>query len=309
YMTVQAAINAAETAGGSNRVYIQIMPGKYDEQVCIHATAPPITLYSTNPDATKTIIQHADFQGGLATLGTNACGGDTNQQASTVDAFDQGFQAKNLTIQNTVTNAQLGTNAASQAVALATTGDRVILDNVRVLSHQDTLYIDGPKNNVMRVYAKNSYVAGDVDFIFGAATAVFDHCQIEFVSDRHGSSGQPLAPDTDNRNAYGFLFIDSALTADANTATGVVALGRAWDHSCASTANYVSTCVPSGMYPNGQATVINTTIDAHYSRTTPWVAAATTGRGYSATPWACVSGSMCPANRFYEYNDTGPGSM
>ncbi|MDP9035971.1 MAG: pectinesterase family protein [Myxococcota bacterium] len=320
YATVQAAVDAAVAAGGSKRVYIQIAPGTYDEQVCILASAPPITLYSTNADATQTVIQHADFQSGLSTLGINPCMGDTNQQAATLDAFNDGFQAKNLTIQNTATNAQLaavqatldaGAKVNSQAVALATKGDQVILDNVRILSHQDTLFVDGPAATVRRVYAKNSYVAGDVDFIFGAASAVFDHCVIEFVSDRT-TKGQPLAPDTENRNAYGFLVINSAFTADANTAAGAVSLGRAWDHSCGDankdTSFYVTSCVASGMYPNGQAVVMNSTIDAKYSRTAPWQPAATTGRGYSSTSWACVGGT-CPANRLYEYNNTGAGSM
>ena len=311
YATIQAAIDAA--GAGVQRVYIQIAPGVYSEQLCIKATAPPITLYSTNADATKTVIQHADSQSSLATMGSNPCGGDTNQQAATLAAYDKGFQAKNLTIQNTYVDP--GTSAAPQAVALATTGDQVVLDNVRILSHQDTLYIDRakpPPNTVSRVYVKNSYVAGDVDFIFGAATAVFDHCQIDFLSDRHPSGGQPLAPDTESDAPYGFLVINSAFTADASTAAGLVGLGRAWDHSCGNTAKtadfYASTCVASPPYPNGQATVMNSTMDAHYSRTKPWATAATSNRGYSSVPWACTATAMCPANRFYEYANSGPGS-
>ncbi|MDP9148459.1 MAG: pectinesterase family protein [Myxococcota bacterium] len=313
YTTVQAAIDAA--AAGAQRVLIQIAPGVYNEQLCIKATAPPITLYSTNVDATKTVLQHADSQSGLATMGINPCGGDTNQQAATLAAFNKGFQAKNLTIQNTYVDTGSspdGGPSAPQAVALATTGDQVILDNVRIISHQDTLYVDRakpPPSTVSRVYVKNSYVAGDVDFIFGAATAVFDHCQIDFLSDRHPAGGQPLAPDTGSDAPYGFLVINSAFTADANTAAGILGLGRAWDHSCGKTADlYVTSCVATPPYPNGQATVMSSTIDAHYSRTKPWVSAATTSRGYSSVPWACAAAGMCPANRLYEYANSGPGS-
>jgi len=309
--TIQAAVAAAEAAAGAARVYIRIAPGTYTEQVCIKASAPPITLYGTSPDPTQTMIQFADYQGGIVQLGANPCGGDTNQQAATLDAFNAGFEAKNLTIANTVTTAMLGAATATQAVAFASTGDRVVLDNVRILSHQDTLYVDSPPNSVSRVYVKNSTIAGDVDFIFGAATAVFDGCTIEFVSDRHPSGGQPLAPDTDDRNAYGFLVIGSTITADASTGSGVVALGRAWDHSCTDVPTYVNTCVASGKYPNGQATIMNTTMDAHVARTAPWVAAATTKRPYSSTPSACVAGlatTACPANRFYEYANSGLGS-
>ena len=304
YTTVQAAVDAAVAAGGSNRLYIQIAAGVYLEQVCVVATAPPVTLYGTDTDASKTVIQHADFQGGISTLGSNPCGGtDANMQAATLVALSAGFEAKNLTIQNTVTTAQIGSNAKSQAVAMATNADRVALDNVRVLSHQDTLYLATASGTVSRVYAKDSYFSGDVDFIFGGVTAVFDHCTITFVSDRGRTSGYVLSPSTDSRNPYGFLVVNGNFAADAATPTGGVSLGRPWDQSCTDTATYVSTCVPSGKYPNGQATVIQSTISAAYSPTAPWGPAATTKRGYSSVPWACVVGGTCPANRLYEYND------
>jgi len=308
YATVQAAVDAAVTAGGSTRIYIQLASGVYPEQVCVGATAPPITLYGTDADASQTVIQHADFQGGIATMGSNACGGtDANMQAATLVALGAGFEAKNLTVQNSVTTAQIGTNTKSQAVSLAISADRVALVNVRVLSHQDTLYLATPSGTVSRVYARDSYFAGDVDFIFGGATAVFDHCTITFLSDRGKTSGYALSPSTDSRNPYGFLVVNSTFGADAATPAGGVSLGRPWDQSCTDTATYVATCVPSGKYPNGQATVMQSTIGPAYSPTAPWAAAATTKRGYSSTPWACVAGGTCPANRLYEYNDTqGP---
>jgi pectinesterase len=305
YATVQAAVDAAVAAGGSTRVYIQLASGVYPEQVCVGATAPPITLYGTDADASQTVIQHADFQGGIATMGSNACGGtDANMQAATLVVLGAGFEAKNLTVQNSVTTAQIGTNTKSQAVSLAISADRVALDNVRVLSHQDTLYLATASGTVSRVYARDSYFAGDVDFIFGGATAVFDHCTITFLSDRGKTSGYALSPSTDSRNPYGFLVVNSTFGADAATPAGGVSLGRPWDQSCTDTATYVATCVPSGKYPNGQATVMQSTIGPAYSPTAPWAAAATTKRGYSSIPWACVAGGTCPANRLYEYNDT-----
>jgi|GEM_PF-27881 len=304
YTTVQAAVDAAVAVGGSTRLYIQIEAGVYLEQVCVVATAPPVTLYGTDTDASKTVIQHADFQGGISTLGSNPCGGtDANMQAATLVVLSAGFEAKNLTIQNSVTTAQIGSSAKSQAVSLATNADRVALDNVRVLSHQDTLYLATASGTVSRVYAKDSYFSGDVDFVFGGATAVFDHCTVTFVSDRGKTSGYALSPSTDSRNPYGFLVVNSTFTADAATPPGGVSLGRPWDQSCTDTATYVSTCVPSGKYPNGQATVTQSAIGAAYSPTAPWGAAATTKRNYSSVPWACVVGGTCPANRLYEYND------
>jgi pectinesterase len=317
YATVQAAVDAAVARGGTDRVYILVSPGTYREVVCVPSGAPPITLYSAVADPARTVIVYNNYSGEAKTAGTSANPCTPNASAiaygtagsATFSAFASGFQAKNITFSNDVTNATLSTTAAAQAVALMTQADRVILDNVRVLGHQDTLYVETPNaDTVVRVYAKNSYVAGDVDFIFGGATLVVDTCQIQFVSDRK-SSGQALAPDTDSRNLYGMLVINSNFSADANTALGAVGLGRAWDRSCVDVPTYLSTCVASGHFPNGQAVVRNSTLGAHIAAA-PWLPAATTKRGFCDTPWSCLAdaGVTCPANRFYEYQNSGSGS-
>jgi pectinesterase len=158
---------------------------------------------------------------------------------------------------------------------------------------------------------KDSFVSGDTDFIFGNGTAVLDHCEVQYVSDRK-NGGNVLAPDTDARNPYGILVIDSQFTADATTASGVT-LGRAWDHNCTKpsgtgAAAYMTNCVDgtsAGAYPNGQALIANSTLGGHIDTSAPWAKAATTGRPYSSTPVPNCDGAggLCPANRLYEYQD------
>ena len=63
HTAVQAAVDAATTAGGTNRVYIRVMAGTYREIVCIRSTAPPITLYSTESDASQTVIVNDSYAG------------------------------------------------------------------------------------------------------------------------------------------------------------------------------------------------------------------------------------------------------
>jgi pectinesterase len=315
--TVQAAIDAAVAQSGTGRVYILVSPGTYDEVVCIPSSAPPITLYSTNPDATQTVIVAANYNGEakVAGVAANACTPNASATtygtagSATFSAFANGFQAKNITFSNDVTSATLGTTAGTQAVALMTQADQVLLENVRVLGHQDTLYTETTSlGTVVRVYIKDSYIAGDVDFIFGGATLVLDTCQIQFVNDRR-ATGDILSPDTGSLNQNGFLVIDGNFTADANTAAGAVGLGRAWDRSCVDVPTYLSTCVASGNYPNGQAVVRQSTLGAQIAAS-PWLAAATTKRGFCDTAWACqgADASACPGNRLYEYANTGPGS-
>lgn len=318
YTSVQAAVSAAVADGGTSRVYIQVSPGTYRETVCVPSGAPPITLYGSGTDPTQTVIVYANYNGEAHDAGAavNPC--TANGQATygtagsaTFAAFATDFQAENLTFSNDVSVATLSTTTGTQAVALMTEADKIVLQNVRVLGHQDTLYVETPNaDTVVRAYVKDATISGDVDFVFGGATAVFDGCQMEFVSDRK-ASGDVLSPDTDSKNAFGFLVTGGSFTADSTTGSGVVGLGRAWDRSCVDIPTYLNTCVASGDYPNGQAVVTDCALGAQIAAD-PWQVAATTKRPFCDTPLACpVDGGVeiCPANRLYEYQNTGTGSV
>jgi len=175
------------------------------------------------------------------------------------------------------------------------------IENVRVLGNQDTLLVNTSNvATVARSYFLACYVEGDTDFIFGRGTAVLDGCTIHSVTSRT-ANGVVLAPSTDARNPLGILLNDATFSADAGAATGATHLGRAWDSSQGTVATY-STNVGSGIYPNGQATVRGSVLGPHLQSVAPWRPAATTDRPYSS-----VAG-LYPANRLYEFENTGPGS-
>ena len=182
-----------------------------------------------------------------------------------------------------------------------TQGDRQIFENVRVLGNQDSLSLRTPNaETVLRGYFTGCFVEGDTDFIFGRATVVFDGCTIRSITSRT-AGGVVLAPSTDSRNPYGFLVTRSAFTADATAGAASTHLGRAWDESQVDVATYTSN-VASGVYPNGQALVRESTLGPHIQGVGPWRSAATTNRAYSS-----VAGAV-PANRFYEFANGGAGS-
>ena len=98
---------------------------------------------------------------------------------------------KNLTIEN---SAGAGPDIG-QAIALYAEGEGINCSNIRLLGWQDTLFTGplppkeiekngfiGPKQFAPRIngrqYYTNSYIEGDIDFIFGSATAYFDNCYI-----------------------------------------------------------------------------------------------------------------------------------
>jgi pectinesterase len=314
HTTVQAAINAAS---GSNRVYIKVMPGTYREVVCIPASKPPITLYSTSSDASQTVIVYNNYAGKTKaeTAAANPCEPNINPNPSVSNtkyqtygtmgsasfaAYANGFQAKNITISNDVNEASLSASAV-QAVALITQGDKLMFENVRLLGNQDTLLSKTVDvSTIARVYFKASYVEGDVDFICGRATMVFDASQIKFVSTRR-STGNILAPSTDSRNPFGILISGGTLTASSGVASKAVTLGRAWDEGQVDLKTYAAN-IKTGVFPNGQSLIRDLTVPASINTTTPWAASATTSRKFSSTSWSDSNGTY-PANKLYEYNN------
>ncbi|HMJ52290.1 MAG TPA: pectinesterase family protein [Polyangiaceae bacterium] len=308
HTTVQAAVDAAVAAGGANRFYIAVTAGTYREMVCVPSAAPPITLYSTNPDAAATVIVNDAYSGKPKANGesANPCNANLTgttygtSGSATFAAYGKDFEAKNLTFSNDTDERTVTTGA--QAVALMTQGDKLVFDNVRVLGNQDTLYVKTPGTGVVtRAYFKNCYVEGDVDFVFGRGTFVLDGCEIKYLTSRVAAgSGNVIAPSTDARNGYGLLVIRSRFTAEMAPA-GTAYLGRSWDEGAGDLAGY-ATAVATGTYPNGQGLIRDSVLDAQVRPNDPWRAAATTDRPYSSMP------GTYPANRLYEYNNTGPGA-
>ena len=290
HTTVQAAVTAAKamgaTAAGTARAYILVTPGTYRELVCVDGTVP-MTIYGAGKDPTQVTIAFDNYNGKTVDpLQTNGCNIPTTPTygtsgSSTFFVKSAGFQAMNLTIANDFNEGAITANI--QAVALTTQGDQGVFQNVRLLGNQDTLQVKSAAvTTIARVYFKNSTIAGDTDFIFGRAAAVFDGCTINYVAGRKTNSTY-IAPSTETLHPYGFLIINSMLTADPGIA-GTTYLGRAWDDS-------------SGTMPNGQGVIRNSQIGAQIVVAAPWAPAATSNRGFSTS-----------GNRLYEYQNTGPGA-
>lgn len=306
--TVQSAIDKAVAAGGTDRVGIEVKDGTYREVVCVPTGAPPITLFSKNTDATATRIVFNNYSGKAKDSQTpaNPCNPAIGQVtygtsgSPTFAAYAPNFQAKNLTIENDTDETGMTSNV--QAVALGTQGDKQIYENVRLLGNQDTFFVKSSSVDVIaRVYVTKSFIQGDTDFIFGRGVLVVDSSEIRFISSRQGSKGYAIVPSTDARNPFGILINKCQFTADDATMAGTINLGRAWDESGKDLMTY-ATQVMTGVYPNGQALVRESTLGAHIRKTGPWASAATTSR-----PFGAVAG-MYPANRLYELGNTGPGA-
>jgi pectinesterase len=140
-----------------------------------------------------------------------------------------GFEAYNLTFEN---NAGLG-SVAGQAVALYLDCDKAIVKDCRLIAKQDTL-LTGPMFSdiekdprlLNRQLFKDCYIEGDVDFIFGGATALFEACEIYALARPKELHCYVTAACTSKESEFGYVFRNCHLTGSAEEDS--VYLGRPW---------------------------------------------------------------------------------
>lgn len=285
HTSVQAAISAAMAKGGTPRLFILVKPGTYREPVCVNGSVP-LTLYGADTDASRITIAFDNYNG-KAVATSNPCSpasgtfGTTNSSSFFVKS--NGFQAMNLTIANDYVEPG---NVTAQAVAMTTTGDKLVFQNVRFIGNQDTLQPSAPDIGVVaRSYYKSCSIEGDTDFIFGKGTAVFDECAITYTGVRK-TSGCHVAPSTSKSHPFGFLIINSQIIAGPSTVAGAASLGRSWSEKATS---------------NGQIVIRNTKIDNHINVAAPYRDA--TGSAIDPPPTFDPNTS-----RFFEFENTGAGA-
>jgi pectin methylesterase-like acyl-CoA thioesterase len=271
FSTVAAAVAALPATGGA----IYVAPGTYSGQFTI--SYPNVALRGLGGDATKVVLtaEGGAFTPPLppgVPPGNNGATGDQGSATVVVDKSTIGgvsytpnlFYAENLSIANTydsdATNSntlavvngtctanQPATNnfalynagalCGTQALALWIRSDKAVLNNVRLLSLQDTLYAGsqgcGTTCVPARQYYWKGYITGDVDYIFGDAAAVFD--QTTLFTTYHGLTAtgtetieaqQKLRP-TGSAGDYlsGYIFNSANLTSQSSGMTNLY-LGR-----------------------------------------------------------------------------------
>jgi pectin methylesterase-like acyl-CoA thioesterase len=284
YTTVQAALAAAPAGTAAKPTVVAVKPGTYKEMITVSKSYVRIIGTTGNP---KDVVLTYDNAAGTTNPTTGAIYGTGTSQSVAITGSN--VTVEDLTIENSFDEAAVVLAGGEQAVALKTTGDRLVFDNVRLLGNQDTLLVDSPNAfTVARSYFVNSYIEGDVDFIFGRGTAVFQRSTINALSRGSGSNnGYLTAASTSDQNPYGFLIIDSTVT--SNAPAGTFSLGRPWQGW------KDATQVKNGVTYNsrGQVTIRNTALPAAI-RTTQ--------------PWADMSPNLWTDGRFSEYGNTGAGA-
>jgi pectinesterase len=240
YPTIQMALDHHPFAAAGGRVFIEIAPGTYHERVIITQNHTNITLLGMGKSSKDVVITNS--------LNAKQAGGTFFTE--TVEINGTGFEADNVTFENTAGN-------TGQAVAVADRADRSIFKHCRFLGHQDTLFAD-----YGRQYYVDSYIEGGVDFIFGNATAVFDHDELHANGPGYLTAQSRTSPD----QTTGYVILNSKVTSTISrdappmeaatpgaessaSAHNTIGLGRPWRPY--SRVIYINTELPADLNPAG----------------------------------------------------------
>ncbi|MDQ1020563.1 pectinesterase family protein [Streptomyces afghaniensis] len=275
FTTVRDAVAAATGSGHT----LVIAPGVYRQTVAVDPGRTEMTWIGASENPRDVVIVYDNAAGtpkpGGGTYGT------TGSATTTVQA--DGFTARWITFANDWLRAGHPEITGTQAVALKVQGDRSAFHHCRFLGHQDTLYADSiALGTFARQYFAHCYAEGDVDFVFGRATAVFEQCRFRTLN-RTDLSAAPygfvFAPSTAGANPLGYLVTRSRVDSEAPDA--YYKLARPWVPSSDTTARPMLTVRDTWLGPGIDAV-------APYANMS------------NAYPWQSM--------RFAEYRNTGPGA-
>ena len=285
FHTIQAGIDYAGTLPPHQRI-IAVHRGIYHERVKIQI--PHIRIIGEDPR--NTIITNSCSALELDSAGNKL--GTFRTQTVMIEADD--IRINQLTIENSAGPGWL----KAQAIALYADGDRIALENCRLIACQDTLFTgprlrkletDGLPQIPQRHFYRNCFIQGDVDFIFGCAAAYFEKC--EFYStytprpkdqpDRSQTKedqndailGYVTAAATPKGQEFGFVMDRCSFT--GNCPPKSVFLGRPWrDHTktVLLNCNLGEHIHPAGWHDWNKIQAHNSTFYAEFSSTGPGAA-------------------------------------
>lgn len=238
YCSVQGALDFVP-ANNTAATTITIAAGTYHE-IIYFTKKSNVTLIGASRTGTM-----------IAATNNNTMNPSTRGRALVGADSANGLNVRNLTIINQTPQ------GGSQAEALRLQScDMCIVRDATIISLQDTLLWDG------RIYANNVLIEGNVDYVWGGGAAYFVNSEIRTI----GRSG-PIVQARNPATSYGYVFVDSKITADAGLTGGVLAR------------------IDVGVYPASHVAYIN-------CQMTPEIVAA---------GWQLTAGTDVSQLRFWEY--------
>lgn len=232
--SVSEALAAAELLP-PGPVRVSLAAGTYNEKVIV--TRPKLVLCGPRPAEGQppgAWIRYADWAGKSSAAGDLL--GTFRSQTLAIEAPD--CRLEYLGVANDfdyASNENLSPDdplkkTGTQAVALRVdkAADRTVLRHCMFSGCQDTLFLDSG-----RVLLAHCAVSGHVDFVFGAATALFYHCRLVCLNRNARPAGWVCAPSTRHGQDWGLVFLECRIEAEAGLPPASFALGRPWHPSFA----------------------------------------------------------------------------
>lgn len=228
FNSIQQAVDSIP-AGTPETIYIK--KGIYKERVEVRKNNISFVGESTD----DTIITESYYARMIMPNGSKR----GTFRSYTFFVYADNFTASNLTFENA---AGFG-DEFGQAIAVYAEGDNITFRNCKILGHQDTLFtgplpmkekqpggftgptIDGIRRVVHQLY-EDCYIAGEIDFIFGSATAYFKNCTLFALNRNQEINAFYTAPSTYEGQAFGYVFESCTFT--GNCPPKSVALSRPW---------------------------------------------------------------------------------
>lgn len=209
YTTLQDAI-AAAPAGRTSPWLIFVKKGNYTGHITIPASKPYIHIIGQGKN--------------LVTISDNRLSGGDNaygiSDGATMDIESNNDFIEGVDLQNSY---GVNQNNGPQALALCSNGDKLILNNMKLRSYQDTWYTGG--NDSHRSFITNSWIEGAVDFFYGKGDVMIANDTVNIV---RKDGGFIVAPNHGKSAKWGYVFLNNVITAPGNPSETTVWLGRPW---------------------------------------------------------------------------------
>ncbi len=219
FCTIQGAVDFVPS-GNAQRVVINVKNGTYQEIVNIPSNKPLITVKGESRAAT---IQKYPNNNNLNPS-------TTTRPSFNVNAGANDFALENITLQNSTPQ------GGSQAEAFRSYALRTSVNSVNLLSFQDTILTQGS------AFFTNSYVEGDVDFMWGTGNTFFKNTELKMMRENLGYYTQIRNGST----AYGNVYVNCRFT-KAPTVTNGSYFGR----------------IDPDDFPYSQVVLIDSEMDSH----------------------------------------------
>jgi pectin methylesterase-like acyl-CoA thioesterase len=241
FCTVQGAVDFVPD-NNTQPVTITVRAGPpYTGIIHVPANKPFLTV--RGEDRNATVVQYPNNNSLNPTVASRSTFG--------VDAAD--FTLRDITVVNTTPH------GGSQAEAFRGNNLRILLDRVNLKSFQDTLMLQGGG------FVNNSYIEGDVDFMWGSGAVYFQNSELKAVT----SSGY-YTQIRNGQGQNGNVYVNCRLTA-ADGVTGM----------------YLARIDPT-VFPYSQVVYINTAMGAHII----------------PAGWLLNNATTAPNVQFWEYKTT-----